>query len=710
MKQSARDDALMLPTTSEPYKEKQRTKGMKFFESKFVQKTAILAATAFIIFLSAGIAASVYLGFSMLFVVAAIILTFTPASAVFYFGYKKFVSHLEQKTAEIREASRVHLATVEALATAIDARDQVGVGHVRRTQIYAVGIGEILGLSEDEIKALRTGALLHDIGKLGVPDNILNKPGELTPAEFEKVKIHANVGASILEDVKFSYPVIPTIKHHHEMWDGKGYPNKLAGEEIPLTARVLAVADTYDTLRGARPFRPAVSRDEAKNILVSRAGTQFDPEIVRVFLENLPKFENRIESEKLEYTTGTKSKLIHFTNEGGGEISYVQQIKNANREVFTLYELARVFGSAVNLEETFSLFTKKILELVPYNSCVVYLCDGLRDEAVAAFAVGANSNHLRGWKIRSGIGVTGVVLKKRKPISYTEPSSDFKGHSGDFANDYSAMISLPLIADGKLLGAVSLYSMSLEKYGEEHLRLLETVSHIASDAIHKSLKHAETETRALTDPMTGLPNARSLQAHFEKEAARAKRKNSIFHLLMLDLDGFKAVNDNFGHKTGDKMLKEISQVISGQLRDYDFLARYAGDEFVAIIPETDELDIYEMCKRIEDAISKFSLPVGNNEFAKVGVSIGTADFPDKGESLDQIIIAADKAMYSVKDIHKRRRAVIERERSQIHRLNAENFPPKALPKSESVSYRDPELNDCFIVELDESHIISSAVN
>lgn len=683
---------------------------MKFFESKFVQKTAILAATAFIILLSSGIAASVYLGFSMLLVAAAIILTFAPALAVFYFGYKKFVSRLEQKTAEITEASRVHLATVEALATAIDARDQVGVGHVRRTQIYAVGIGEILGLSEDEIKALRTGALLHDIGKLGVPDNILNKPGELTPAEFEKVKIHANIGASILEDVKFSYPVIPTIKHHHEMWDGNGYPDKLSGDEIPLTARVLAVADTYDTLRGARPFRPAVSRDEAKNILMKRAGTQFDPAIVRVFLENLNKFEKRIEAEKLTYTSGTRSNLIHVTSEGGGEISYVQQIKNANREVFTLYELARVFGSAVNLEETFSLFTRKILELVPYNSCVVYLCDGLRDEAVAAFAVGANSNQLRGWKIRSGIGVTGVVLKKRKPISYTEPSSDFKGHGGDFVNDYTAMISLPLIADGKLLGAVSLYSMTLDKYGEEHLRLLETVSHIASDAIHKSLKHAETETRALTDPMTGLPNARSLQAHFEKEAARSKRKNSIFHLLMLDLDGFKAVNDNFGHKTGDKMLKEISQVISGQLRDYDFLARYAGDEFVAIIPETDELDIHDLCKRIEDAISKFSLPVGNNEFAKVGVSIGTADFPLKGESLDQVIISADKAMYSVKDIHKRRKAVIERERSQIHRLNAEVFPPRPLPKSETITYRDPELNDSFIVELDESHIISSAVN
>ena len=190
-----------------------------------------------------------------------------PSFVVGYFGYNKFVDRLEEKTAEITEASRMHLATVEALATAIDARDQVGVGHVRRTQIYAVGIGEILQLSDSEIQALRTGALLHDIGKLGVPDHILNKPGKLTAAELEKVKIHADVGASILKKVNFPYPVIPTIKHHHEMWDGSGYPNGLKEEKIPLTARILAVADTYDTMRGARPYRPAVSREEAKKII-----------------------------------------------------------------------------------------------------------------------------------------------------------------------------------------------------------------------------------------------------------------------------------------------------------------------------------------------------------------------------------------------------------------------------------------------------------
>lgn len=673
---------------------------MKLLDSKFLRKTAVYTIILISVLSLIGVSGSLFFKFPVTFVFIGIALMTFPAFVVGYFAYRIFVERLEEKTTEITESSRIHLATVEALATAIDARDQVCIGHVRRTQIYAVGIGKILGLSEDEIQALRTGALLHDIGKLGVPDHILNKPGKLTPAEMEKIKIHSKVGASILERVGFPYPVIPTIKHHHEMWNGNGYPNGLIGEKIPLTARILAVADTYDTLRGARPFRAAVSREESRKLLLGGAGTQFDPKIVDIFLRNLKNFEEQVKAEGLMYSMDNQSNLLHDTSSGDGEMSYVHQIKNANREVFKLYELARIFGSAVKLDETFSLFTTKIAELVPYSTCVIYLSDELRAEAVAAFAAGENNREIHGWKIRAGAGVTGNVLKNRKPISDTNPAVDFQGYDGKFAEKFRAMISLPLFADEKMLGAVSLYSSEIENYGEEHQRLLETICLIASDAIYKSLRHAETETRAMTDPMTGLPNARSLQIHFEKEAARAKRKGTVFHLLMLDLDGFKAVNDNFGHKAGDKMLKEIACVISGQLREYDFLARYAGDEFVAIIPETDGLDIRDLCARIEDGIKGFKLRVGTEMYIQVGVSIGTSSFPGNGESLDQIIIAADKAMYSVKDLHKRKREMANRKNEVTNDILTEQVI-QFLPENHN-------LDNGFVVEVDESHIISSS--
>ncbi len=615
-------------------------------------------------------------------------------------AYRLYLARLEQKTKEIVEASHIHLATVEALATAIDARDQIGVGHVRRTQIYAVGIGESLCLPEAEIQALRAGALLHDIGKLAVPDHILNKPGRLTPAEMEKMKIHSSVGASILEKVGFNYPVVPTVKYHHEMWDGGGYPEGLKGTDIPLTARILTVADAYDALRGMRSYRDAVSREEARKFLINGAGKQFDPKIVDVFLRHLSHFESRIDAAGLAYSFDTQTEMFHITGDDENQ-GYVQQIKRANREVYTLYELARVFSSSLNLQETLSLFVGKIGELVPFDTCVIYLSDNLGEEATAVYVEGKNKELFKNKKVKAGQGATGFALKKHQPIYHINPGLDFSFDKLKCVEEYSAMISLPILANEKLLGAVSLYSCELENYGEEHLRLLETVSRIASDVIGKTIHHAETETKALTDPMTGLPNPRSLQIQFEKEAARANRATSSFQVLMLDLDGFKAVNDNFGHKAGDEMLRGIAKVMLGQLRDYDFLARYAGDEFVAIIPETEAESVHDLCYRLEKAVSEFTMPVGGGRFARVGISIGAASYPQSGSTLDQMIVAADKAMYMIKARHKhRQKQLVE---GEIVKKSAES---KLL---ERISV-EKILDDNFIVELDESHVISTAIN
>jgi diguanylate cyclase (GGDEF)-like protein len=285
------------------------------------------------------------------------------------------------------------------------------------------------------------------------------------------------------------------------------------------------------------------------------------------------------------------------------------------------------------------------------------------------------------------------VLKKRQAVYNINPALDFSFYKVDFIQDYRAMASLPLIANERLIGAISLYSCELDSYEDEHMRLLETVSRIASDAISKSVYHAETETHALTDPMTNLPNARCLQLHFENEVARAKRNNSEFQLIMLDLDGFKLVNDTYGHKMGDLLLREVAKVMRAQLREYDFLSRYAGDEFVAIIPDTSNEGIQELCHRLEKAVSGFQLPVDEGRFTGVGVSIGSATYPTNGETLDQIIIAADKAMYITKN---RRR---QQHLNPIQDLTVENDFHDLVIDEES-----------FIMELDESHIVSNALN
>lgn len=614
-----------------------------------------------------------------------------PIAAMAIAAYRIHVKRLEQKTREISEASRIHLATVEALATAIDARDQVGVGHVRRTQIYAVGIGKILGLGQNNIDALRTGALLHDIGKLAVPDHILNKPGELTPAELEKTKIHSLVGASILEQVGFDCPVVPTVKYHHENWDGTGYPEGLRHEEIPLTARILSVADAFDTLRGARPYRPALTRERARQIVQAEAGTRFDPAMVNVLIRNLAALESEIMAEGLAYVDS------NVAGPGTADHHYVEQIKLANREVFSLYEMAREFSAAHSLPDTLGMFAAKLGEFVPFDTCCVYMLDDSGRAAIATHVVGVNAERLSSRRIKAGQGATGFALKNRETVLNIDPDLDFTYSQSELAGQYRGMASVPLMAGGELIGAVTIYSCELDGYGEEHIRLLETLSRIAADAIGKSLKHDEAKTDAMTDPMTGLPNARSLQMQFEKEVARASRAGNSFQLLMLDLDRFKAVNDSFGHKVGDKVLLEIGKVIRGQLRDYDFLARYGGDEFVALIPETTQVEVVDLCDRIEKAVGAYALPVGDGKVASVGVSLGASGYPRNGETFDQMIIAADKAMYTRK-----------LKRKQLTPARIERVARPLEGHGQAHLRIDDILNDNLIVELDETHVIASA--
>jgi diguanylate cyclase (GGDEF)-like protein/putative nucleotidyltransferase with HDIG domain len=625
-------------------------------------------------------------------------LVFVPISLVTYITYYFQAQSLSEKTKEIREAGRIHLATVEALATAIDARDQMSEGHARRVQILALGVGKLLALADNEISALRTGALLHDIGKLAIPDHILNKSGKLTSAEMEKMKIHPNVGASILEKINFGYPVIPTIRHHHENWDGTGYPQKLSGQNIPITARILAIADTYDSIRGENAYSKPHSKEDARKTLRDEAGKKYDPKIVDVFLRNLHNLESELAAQDLNYVVFSEDEVeTNFIegNSAGIKHGYVQQIKNANKEVFTLYELARIFSASLNLEETLQLFTKKLGELIPFDTCVVYILDEANNFAVAKHVEGENELIIKGKKIQLNYGATGYVLQNRTPVYQVNPALDFSFYDTNIVSDYISMASLPLLAENRLIGAVSLYSSELDNYEDEHMRLLETISKIAADAISKSISHAETENRSLTDPMTGLPNARSLQAQFEAEVARALRSDTEFQVAMIDLDGFKKVNDTFGHKIGDAVLREVSKVMRSQLRDYDFLARYAGDEFVAILPETSKDEIQELIQRIEIAVKNFALPVDEDNFAKVGASIGFASFPHNGQTLDQVLIVADSEMYAIKALRKEKEELAN---------------PKPLPQTEPEFKPISIDNNMLIVELDESHIVSNSLH
>jgi len=601
-----------------------------------------------------------------------------------YLIYRSTGSRLKIKTNEVEALSKLHLATAEALATAIDAKDQITHCHVRRVQVYAARMGEAFGLSDNEISALKAGALLHDIGKLAVPPHILNKPGRLTPAEFEKMKIHTVVGAQILSRVDFPYPVVPIIRHHHERWDGRGYPDRLKGEQIPITARIISVVDCFDSVREDRPFRRGMTMDEATALLRRGSGIHFDPHVVNQFLSHLSEFDEEIAALGLQpaSTGSVHDQPMHLgdvdmtqTRERGSYMAY-DQIKKAHGEVYALYEIARTFGTSLDLEHTLESMVDKVGHVVPFDTCVVYFYDELKGYATARHAVGKYSDLLKGRCIAPGEGVTGFALANRSAVNQLHPSLDFTDLNPAAGIKFQAMASLPLFKDDLLLGALSVYSNDLEQYTHDHMRLLETVTRLASDALANAMQHAEAESHALTDAITGLPNSRSLSVRFEEEAARARRTGRSFQVVMLDLDEFKNVNDSYGHKLGDKMLREVASLIQNQLREYDFLCRYAGDEFVALVQEVVGLQVDELCLRIENVVSKFSLPVGRNKQARVGISIGTATFATDGDTLDQLLNAADDKMYRMKSIHR-----LERSMPPLPSASEQNGVLPAAPSS-----------------------------
>jgi diguanylate cyclase (GGDEF)-like protein/putative nucleotidyltransferase with HDIG domain len=575
-------------------------------------------------------------------------ITAVPILAITYFTYKVYLDKIEATSTHAEEMADLHLRTIEALAIAIDAKDEVTHEHVRRVQVYATGLARLFGLSEPEIEALRAGALLHDIGKLAVPDYILNKPGQLTPAEFDKMKVHTIVGAEILERVGFPYPVVPVVRHHHERWDGRGYPDGLKGDEIPITARVLTVSDCFDAVREDRQYRKAMTRDQAIAMLKEGSGTVFDPTVVSVFLENLNEFEAEIRDQNIEPQrlgiSHKKGNTRPLKQEGDSAV--FEHIRNAHREVITLYGIAQTIGTSLDLRDTFAVFSSRLEDIVNYTTCVLYLVKPDSIEVEAAHVAGRHGDSFKGSRIASGAGVTGWVVAHRHSMHNCDPRLDFDAMRISMPETYRTSIVVPLMRDETVLGALALYSADLAAYTADHLRLVEAVAKLASDAIANAVHHERTETSALTDLLTGLPNARALRYRFEEEADRARRHRDGFCVMMMDLDGFKSVNDRFGHQAGDQVLGELARLLLSQVRSSDFISRYAGDEFVGIMQVGPD-EAIELAHRIQRAVSRHEFGFKGSKMT-VGVSLGWACFGADGSTLDELLLAADRAMYADK--------------------------------------------------------------
>ena len=587
-----------------------------------------------------------------------------PPVYLMYRSYRLYLGKLEDEKRHAEQVSSLHLQTIEALALAIEAKDHTTHEHLQRVRVYAIEVAKELGLNEAEIEALQAASVLHDIGKLAVPEHIISKPGKLTPEEFEKMKIHPIIGAEILEQVDFPYPVVPIVRAHHEKWDGSGYPYGLKGDEIPIGARILTAVDCLDALASDRQYRRALPLDEAMARVAQEAGIAFDPRVVAILqrryveLERLAhakpakqpaKLSTDVKVERgLAPAAGfaeSEAPVIHAAETRG---DYLASIAAARQEAQLLFELSHELGTSLSLDDTLSMLAVRLKRLVPHDSMAVYLRKN--GVLIPEFVSGDNFRLFSSLRIPEGQGLSGWVAQNRKPILNGNPSVE-PGYLND-PTKYSTLrsaLAVPLEGGSGVVAVLALYRAQSDAFTKDHLRVLQVIASKLGFTIENALKYRVAEDSATTDYLTGLPNARSLFLHLEAEIARCQRSQESLAVFVTDLDGFKQVNDRLGHLQGNKLLQMYAAALKECCREYDYSARMGGDEFVIVAPGLAPEAAAEMVKRIEEIVSCVGQEICGDEM--VSVSVGHAYYPADGSGAEELLAEADRRMYSAKKAH-----------------------------------------------------------
>jgi diguanylate cyclase (GGDEF)-like protein/putative nucleotidyltransferase with HDIG domain len=576
-------------------------------------------------------------------------LTFAPLYLM-YRTYKVYMGRIEDEQLHVQQTSDLHLSTIEALARAIDAKDQTAQSHIRRVQSYAAGLAKSIGLGAAEIQGVKTAALLHDIGKLAVPEHILSKPGPLTQEEFQKIRIHPQVGAEIIAAVPFPYPVAPLILSHHERWDGKGYPQGLSKDEIPIGARILTIVDYFDAVTTERPYHKALTHDSAIGLLRHESGRALDPALVTKFIDILPGLMAVATAADLPVVipqpiepVASGTTAVGLVPAGGHNA--FENIALAHREIYALYEIAQSMGTSLAVADTMALISSKLMKIVPWSGCALFLQQHDGTTLKCRFAAGVGAPALLNRVLPVGQGLSGWVARNRRTLVNADPRVTFEALGLEPEPGLKAGIVSPLHVNDAFIGCLALYHTQADRYTEDHRRLLERVAEQAGPVIHNSIVFEQTQEDSLTDPLTLLPNRRSMFAHLSREIARAERLKSELGLIVMDIDEFKAVNDTYGHHVGDHALREMAATLQTGLRSYDLCVRYAGDEFIIVLADCSR-DVVEAKRReLQQRVSQIDIEVRPGKMVHLAASAGAAVYPYDGKSYESLLAEADHRMY-----------------------------------------------------------------
>lgn len=553
-----------------------------------------------------------------------------------------------QKLVEIRQRA------LETLVVAIEAKDGSTAGHLQRVKRLAVRLGRELGCSPDELRTLQLAAVLHDVGKVGVPDYILQKPSRLTESEFEEVAAHAGIGADIVSTMDFPEPVDEVVLSHHEHWDGSGYPRRLRGEAIPKLARILTVVDCFDALVSERPYRKPLPIEAAVEMLERQRGKIFDPAILDVFLSLVPQFANDLRRELVEESARSSESAPKrvsvrqtWVEKDDADVSPIaenlQRLGRRPQHLETLHEIMAELGSGLDYDRALCNAMARLRDLTSAESAALFTLRSSDSELSLFLSDGLADDSGPRLSITRDPALVDRALK-------SSAASVYPGSIGaDGVRSSGSCTAVRLALGDEPIGLLVLSSSAEDTFTPEHALLADLLSAKITSTLLASQQLEKLHIEASTDVTTGLPNSRVSFQRLDQEINRAGREGQTLGVLFMDLTGLKPVNDSYGHIAGDRLLAATADKLKRSLRSYDFVGRVGGDEFLALLPGVSAENLDQMIANIKRALAESPVEVAPDKVLRPVLSIGGALYPDDAVSAKELLDISDQRMYADKE-------------------------------------------------------------
>ncbi len=593
-----------------------------------------------------------------------------PIAVVLYQLYLFNFQKYEQAQKHIHDLNTLYLETIEVMASVVDAKDPYTHGHIRRVQVYSVCLAECLGITdENHLMAIRAGALLHDIGKIAIPEYILNKPTVLTANEYEKMKIHPVVGANMLKGIHFPFPVEPLVKSHHERWDGKGYPEGLSGEAIPISARILSVADCYDALTTNRPYRSPMPHEQLVQFFQREAGRAYDPSVIDALIKNLDTLQARVAGAHIPTTSvwDIDDASANSGKETMRPLEHVQPTRTydqalrgspeVQRELYSVFEFARAESYCLSERDVLFFMGAKLEALVRFDAAVFYLADDESSTLTAKHVIGSAQEGLVKRSLKLDQKLSGWVAVNNQSLSNLPPFPDFLSHPEPKPNFENSCI-VPLNKEGVVLGTLSLYRKEKIPFAEEEFRRLEIVASQTSLALHR-VRETSGDEEFLVDTTTGVANGFHLYLMFDQVAMDAARYHYPLALIAMRIDSLSALRRRHGQTTMEETLRSVSRYLGSQMRDTDILVRYAHDEFMVLAPKMNREQADTLVSRLQNELDQNQFRFRSETRLPISVAMGAGIYPEDGLELEHLI---ERAEWHLRQDQKLRVAVRNRVR------------------------------------------------